>query len=178
MEKKFVCPCGLTCCDCLFYKKEINDTAKKLKQLIKDSRLDVFLKLIIENAGWKAIAKHLGADEQQFYRLFKSFDKLPEFLTVLDSIIKLQCTSTCREADGCSIGGITHKCAALLCIEDKGYNGCWECSEFESCKNLKFLKANYGETIEGNLKIIKEKGIDAVKSRGDDYYEWQRRLGK
>ena len=25
MDKKLVCPCGLTCCDCLFYKKEIYD---------------------------------------------------------------------------------------------------------------------------------------------------------
>ena len=32
MEKKFVCPGGLACCDCLFYKPEIYDTAKKLKR--------------------------------------------------------------------------------------------------------------------------------------------------
>jgi hypothetical protein len=33
MEKNLVCPCGLTCCDCLFYKSEIYDAALLKKSM-------------------------------------------------------------------------------------------------------------------------------------------------
>lgn len=46
MDKKLVCPCGLTCCDCLFYKTEIYETAKKLRKLIIEHELDKFLNIL------------------------------------------------------------------------------------------------------------------------------------
>jgi len=55
MDRKLVCPCGLTCCDCLFYKSEIYESAIKLKEVIKDSQLDIFLRLISEKESWEAI---------------------------------------------------------------------------------------------------------------------------
>ncbi len=175
MDPKFVCPCGLTCWDCLFYKPEIYKTAIKLKDLIKSSQFDVFLGLIVKNESWNAMAEHIGADRKNLSRYFKSFKKLPDFLTVLDGIINLQCKETCQEAGGCSIGGVTHACAALKCVKSKGYNGCWDCTEVETCENLNFLKRSYGETIEGNLELIIEKGINAVQSRGNKYYGWQKK---
>ena len=113
MDSKLVCPCGLTCCDCLFYKSEIYETARKLKELIKASQLDTFLNLIIENKGWNGIAKHLGQDGSEIGQYFESFKKMPDFLNVLDGIIKLQCKKACQESGGCSLGGVTHKCEAL-----------------------------------------------------------------
>lgn len=103
---------------------------------------------------------------------------MPEFLDVLDGLIKLQCKTTCQEVGGCSIGGTTHECDALKCIKSKGFDGCWDCSEYEGCEKLNFLKRGYGETIEGNLKIIKEEGFDEVKPRGNKYYTWQRKMNK
>ncbi len=175
MDKKYVCPCGLTCCDCLFYKSEIYKTAEKLKNLIKDSQLDTFLSLISKNEDWKAIAKHLSQDENQVGEYFELFKKMPDFLNILNGLIKLQCKETCQESGGCSMGGVTHECEAVKCINSKGYDGCWDCAELESCAKLNFLKRNYGETIEGNLKIIKQHGVEAVKSRGNRYYAWQRK---
>jgi len=175
MDSKLVCPCGLTCCDCLFYKSQIYEIAGKLKELIKASQLDTFLNLIIENKGWNGIAKHLGQDGSEIGQYFESFKKMPDFLNVLDGIIKLQCKTTCQESGGCSLGGITHECEALKCIRSKRYDGCWDCAEVGSCDKLTFLKRNYGETIEGNLRIIKDEGIEAVKSRGNKYYAWQRK---
>ncbi len=175
MDKTFVSPCGLTCCDCLFHKKEIYETASKLKALIKESQLDIFLGLISKNETWKAIAEHKCDDASEMGELFKPFQKMPEFLDVLDGIVKIQCKRTCQEERGCSIGGVTRECLVLKCIKSKGYDGCWNCSEIKNCDKLIFLKRAYGETIEGNLAIIKEKGVDAVASRGNRYYAWQRK---
>jgi hypothetical protein len=159
----------------LFYKEEIYQTARKLKEVIRISQLDKFLNLIIRNKGWNGIASHLGQDSSAIEKHFRSFDKLPAFMEVLEGIINLQCKTTCQESGGCSIGGVTHKCEALKCINEKGLEGCWQCGEFKNCEKLSFLRKNYGETIDGNLKIIKNEGVGAVKSRGNEYYAWQRR---
>jgi hypothetical protein len=175
MDKEFVCPCGLTCCDCLFYKPEIYETAKQLRDLIQSSQLDTFLKLIVRYQGWNGIAKHLGQESTVLEKHFEPFAKLPDFMEVLEGIINLQCPATCREAGGCSIGGITHTCDALRCIQANGFEGCWQCQDFEACDKLSLLRRNYGETIVGNLRTIRDEGIEAVTSRGNRYYAWQRR---
>jgi hypothetical protein len=175
MEDKFVCPYGLICCDCLFYKSEIYDTARKLRNVIKDSQLDIFLNKITKNEGWEPIAKHLSKDGAEIAKYFEAFKKLPNFLYVLDGLIQLQCKKTCREAGGCSMGEVTHRCEAVKCVKSRGYDGCWQCSEFESCEKLNFLKRGYGKTIEDNLSTIKKKGIGAIKSRENKYYAWQRK---
>lgn len=177
MDKKLVCPCGLTCCDCLFYKSEIYETAYKLKELIKEHELDKFLTILSKN--WRAMEDLLELSEDQLSegigKQFEVFKQIQEFMNVLDGIVKLQCKTTCREMGGCSFGGNTHECKALKCIKSKKYDGCWQCSEFENCDKLKFLKNGYGYVIEDNLKTIKEKGFEAVKSRGNKYYAWQRK---
>jgi hypothetical protein len=180
MEKKLVCPCGLTCCDCLYYKSEIYEAANKLKELIREHELDTFLTRCSNKKTWMMIGEHLGLSENQMWdgigKQFDVFKQIPEFMHVLDGIIKLQCKTTCQEAGGCSVGGNKHECKALKCIKSRGYDGCWHCSELEDCDKLKFLKNSYGYVIEDNLKTIKDKGVEAVKSRGDKYYEWQRKI--
>jgi len=174
MDPKFVCPCGLTCCECLFYKTEIYETAKKLRGLIQDSQWDTFINLIIKNKGWDGIARHMGQEGSKIKPYFEPFEKMPDFLNVLDGIINLQCKRTCQESGGCSLGGVTRECEALRCLRAKGYGGCWDCGEVEHCEKLTFLKKSYGETIEGNLRIIKDEGVGAVRPRGNKYYAWQR----
>jgi len=39
---------------------------------------------------------------------------MPKFLEILGNIIKLQCTKTCQETGGCSVGGIVHKGIAVV----------------------------------------------------------------
>lgn len=83
MKKKYVCPCGLVCCDCLFYKPEIYDTAKKLKKTIKDSQWDFFISGNVKNESWNVIAKHLNEEGTEIAKYFESFKKLSEFFTRL-----------------------------------------------------------------------------------------------
>jgi hypothetical protein len=107
----------------LFYKAEIYATASKLRTLIKESQLDIFLGLISKPESWNAMAEHLGEDGNELGQYFKPFRKMSDFLEVLDSLIKIQCRSTCQEAEGCSMGGVTRECLALKCIKSKGYDG-------------------------------------------------------
>lgn len=72
--------------------------------------------------------------------------------------------------------GTTKECAAIKCVKEKKLDGCWECREKDNCEKLLFQKMSYGKTIDENFRIINEQGIEAVPSRGDDYYEWQRRM--
>lgn len=181
MDKNLVCPCGLTCCDCMFFfKKEVYEAAYKLKELIEEQQLDKFLTICSKENTWTAMGKHLDLDEnlieEKLGKKFNVFKEMPTFMNVLDGIIKIQCKATCQEADGCSNGGETKQCKALKCLKSKNYDGCWQCAEYENCDKLKFLKLSYGYVIEDNLKIIKENGVEAVKSRGNKYYEWQRRM--
>jgi hypothetical protein len=179
MDEKLVCPCGLTCCDCLFYKSEIYEAAQKLRDLIKINDLDVFFNNFSNRKNWELIAieMHLS-DDQAWEKVGQYFDRFKEmttFMNILDGIINVQCKATCQEKGGCSAGGSTHQCNTVRCVKSKGYNGCWQCDEFENCDKLKFLKNRYGFIIEENLRTAKEKGVEAVKSHGNRYYAWQRR---
>lgn len=179
MDSKFVCPCGLVCCDCLFHKEEIYETARRLKEAIAANQLDKFLALCSSRQTWTAMGEHLGLEpgesEDTLGRQFAAFEQLPTFMHVLDALINLHCKSTCREAGGCQIGGVRHECLALQCLKERGYEGCWQCGEVSGCDKLAFLKAGYGSVIEENLRTAREKGPEAVQLRGDKYYAWQRR---
>lgn len=178
MEEKYVCPCGLTCCDCMFYKTEIFDSARKLSQLIDESQINIFLSLMSKNEVNSAVAYHLNEDKDKFNRNFKPFENMDIFLEVLNGLANIQCKTTCRESGGCSMCGTTKECSAIKCLKDKKLNGCWECPDNTNCSNLIFLRKSYGETIDDNYKIINEKGIQALHSRGNNYYEWQKRMNK
>jgi hypothetical protein len=175
MDKKMVCACGLACCDCLFHTSELYETAEKLKGLIEKSQFDVFIKLMSGNKDRTGIKKFLSLDDQQVSAYSELFDKLPQLLVGLDAVIKLQCKTTCRESGGCAVGGVTHECVVLKCLRVRKFQGCWECGDTGNCDKLAFLKKNYGETIEGNLKIIKNEGFEVLKPRGNKYYSWQRK---
>lgn len=176
MDRRYVCACGLTCCDCLFYRTNIYEAAKDLKRILDETKVGAFLSILSKEEVNAAVADHLDTNRTAFYANFRSFQKLPEFLEVLNSLIDLQCTKTCPETGGCSMCGTTKSCVTIQCVQEKKLNGCWECEGNEVCEKLAFQRMSYGKTIKENFKIIREKGIEAVPSRGDDYYEWQRRL--
>jgi electron transport complex protein RnfB len=136
MDRTLVCPCGLTCCDCLFHRKEIYEAARHLRNVLSSSQLDTFLRLIVQNEGWKGIAAHLGQSSSTIKQHFESLAEMPTFLHVLDGIIDLQCKTTCRESGGCSIGGVTRTCEALTCVEEKDLEGCWQCGDFRDCAKM------------------------------------------
>jgi len=178
MEKKYVCPCGLTCCDCLFYKKEFFESAHAMKKLIEEYRFDYFYNLLSRKKINGKMAEHLKQEKFEYIEKFSIFETMPDFVKTLDGIISIQCKNTCRENNGCSIGGVTHACDVLTCVNEKYIEGCWECTEHQTCKKLSFQKSNYGKTISENIELLKNQGTDSLQARGNQYYEWQRKIIK
>ena len=176
MEEKYVCPCGLTCCDCLFYNKEFFDAAKTMKRLIDKHRFDIFFGMMSKSEASAHIAAHLNRDGTQLAAMFRVFEHMPEFVKVLEGLMAVQCQQTCREKNGCSIGGATHQCEAIACVNSKGIEGCWKCAEYRTCAKLTFQRRSYGKTVAENLAQLERKGTDSLRSRGNQYYEWQRKM--
>jgi hypothetical protein len=172
MESKYIAPCGMTCCDCLFYNSNIYQAARKFKEVIVEHQFDKFL-------------SHFSKSNLSFFHDFK---KMEEFMAMLDKIISMQCENVCSENGGCSIprvdevmGGIvkeSHKCNVLICIESKGYQGCWECNELESCDKKKFFTYTYGNSPVETCKVVRDFGKKAVNPRGNKYYKWQQKASK
>jgi len=168
MEAKYIAPCGMTCCDCNLYKSDIYEAARTFKEVIEKHEFDTFL-------------ANFSKTNLSFFHDFK---KIPEFMAMLEKIISMQCENVCSEAKGCSIpqvdeimGGIvkeSNKCNVLICIESKGYEGCWECNELESCEKKKFFRI-YGNVPVENCILVRDFGKDAVKPRGNKYYIWQQK---
>jgi hypothetical protein len=178
MESKYVSACGLTCCDCLFYKTEFFQAARTMKMLIDEYRFDVFFNSLSKRETSGAIASHLRRNGAQLEDMFRVFEHIPDFVKVLEGIIAIECKHTCREENGCSIGGTPHQCAALECVKSKGLEGCWKCTEFKTCDKLAFQKKAYGKTVTENLAHLERVGANSLRPRGNQYYEWQRKMIK
>jgi len=74
-------------------------------------------------------------------------DPSPQFKKELKNLVSLRCPKVCKE------GGGKSDCIIRKCCLKKGLNGCWECSDFETCKSLK-------EQFVSNIKKIKKLGFD------------------
>jgi Protein of unknown function (DUF3795) len=140
--------CGLYCGDCIRYKSKASDLAD---ELLKE----------LEKTQFKYYAKVKQSQIQDF-------DHYDPMLKLLGHISKLRCEVPCRlGGDGC-IGS----CEIIACVKDKSFGGCWECSEFETCESLAFLKPFHGDTPRNNLRKIKEFGISAWAKHRGKCYPW------
>ncbi len=86
------------------------------------------------------------------YSFGKDFKNYDECYKVLGAMVKFRCRSGCRN------GGGSPFCKIRKCAQKKEFDGCWECVEFETCKELKFLENVHEDAHIKNLKTIKKKG--------------------
>jgi len=126
--------CGLYCGDCHGYNGRIPDLARDLRKELRACHYEKFANFI--------------ADEG-FGKTFKGYDKCYE---VLGAMVKFRCKKGCRN------GGGPPFCKIRNCCTKKSYDGCWECTEFEKCEKLDFLKPVHGDAHIKNLQTIKKKG--------------------
>jgi hypothetical protein len=115
--------CGLNCEVCFGYRMTVSEAAKSLRRELRAAKLKSF---------WQEIPM-LGE-----YELFKK---------ALDGLAMLRCPKGCRS------GGGNPWCKIRKCSVKKGFIGCWECTDFETCDKLPEVYLN-------NLKRIKKVGID------------------
>jgi hypothetical protein len=142
-NKGLIAYCGLYCGDCFGYKGTIADLARDLRKELRQVRFD-------------RTARGLS----KYFKQFENYDQCYELLGLF---VKFRCKRTCHN------GGGPPFCKIRTCCVKKGLYGCWECSEFETCKKLKFLVGVHGEGHVRNLRILKKKGVKAFL-KGKKYW--------
>jgi hypothetical protein len=133
-NKPIISYCGLFCSECFSHVGRIADLSRDLRKELRQERFD-------------KTAESLSA-----VSFFKIFNKYPDCYEVLGAMVRLRCKKGCRE------GGGDPFCAIRRCCVKKGFEGCWECEEFEDCRKMDFLKTNHGDAHIKNLRKIRKKG--------------------
>ncbi|MDY6965132.1 MAG: DUF3795 domain-containing protein [Halobacteriota archaeon] len=141
-DKDLIAYCGLYCGDCINYKGEIADLARDLRKRLREAKFDRVSKGLL--------------------KYFKEFDNYETCYEVLGAMVRLRCNRACLN------GGGNPSCRIRKCCQKKEIRGCWECSEFESCKKFDFLESIHADANLKNLKRIKKKGQDKfIKGKRD-----------
>ena len=122
-DRNLIAYCGLNCAECFSYKRTVSEAAKSLRREMRAAKL---------KEAWKDIP---------FLGEYEPFKK------ALDGLAMLRCTKGCRD------GGGNPWCKIRKCCQKKGFDGCWQCADFETCDKLveRYVKC---------LKQIKKLGID------------------
>ncbi len=126
--------CGLYCGDCHAFKGRISDLAISLRKELRRTDYEKFAKFISKYSEGKDL---------------KNFN---DAYNVLGAIAAFRCDKGCRE------GGGSNACRIRQCCIGKGYEGCWQCKEFEKCKNLDVHNMLHGDAHRKNLRTIQKKG--------------------
>lgn len=132
-NKNLIACCGLYCGDCPFHKTEGN-----IPNLARD------LRKVLRQNNFEVIAKEIPFKE------FKDYKKCYE---CLGAMVKLRCKRACKS------GGGNPFCKIRKCSQKKGYEGCWECSDFEKCGKLKQMTTVHKNALLLNLKNIRRHGL-------------------
>ncbi len=145
-DSKRTAYCGLYCGDCIPFNQPLFDTAEKLRKELQKQQFDKY--------------EGLKAQENP------AFNDYETFVRVLSALIELRCTKTCRD------GGGRPDCKIRNCARKKAVEGCWECSNFETCELLEPLSDYHGATPKNNLRLIKEYGIENWADKRGRHYVW------
>ena len=135
-DSNLIAFCGLYCGDCHGYAGKIPDLARDLRKELREIHYDKFASFI---------------STYSFGKDFKNYD---ECYKVLGAMVKFRCRKGCRG------GGGSPFCKIRKCVQKRELDGCWECTEFEKCKELEFLEHVHGDAHIKNLRVIKRKGKD------------------
>lgn len=128
--------CGLYCGDCHGYQQKIPDLARDLRKELRKSKYQKFADFLSTHS---------------FGQSFRDYDKCYQ---VLGTMVKFRCHK------GCRAGGGPPFCKIRKCCQKNGLVGCWECTEFESCDKLDFLRPVHDEGHIRNLRVLKKKGAE------------------
>ncbi len=146
-DRRFTAYCGLYCKDCIPSDEALFKALGELKQRLDETGFDEYARLMA------------GSDPK--------FNDYPAFREVLGEIEKLKCAKFCRDG-GCETG-----CHIRTCAVEKGFDGCWECADFHGCNLLVPLK-DVHPSLENNLEMVREHGIDGWSGRRGKHSKWSK----
>ncbi|MCP4129807.1 MAG: DUF3795 domain-containing protein [bacterium] len=135
-DRNLIAYCGLYCGDCFGYKGVIADLARDLRKELRAAKF-------ARTAEFMATFP--------FFKVFKNYN---EAYAVMGQLVKLRCKKACKG------GGGPPFCKMKKCCQKKGFEGCWECDGFETCKKLDFLKPSHDDAHIKNLKKLRKQGVD------------------
>lgn len=141
-DENLIAYCGLYCGNCFFYKGEIADLARDLRKKLREAKLN--------------------QNYIEFSKFAKEFKSYPQCYEVLGAMVKMRCK-------GCKNGGRPPFCKIRNCCQKKGFEGCWQCDEFETCEKLSFSEPTHKDVHIKNLRKIKKWGIDKFLERNRDW---------
>jgi len=133
-QENLITYCGLYCGDCYGFNGKIPNLARDLRLELRKSKFDKFAAFMSQTG--------FGKD-------FKNYD---ECYRVLGAMVKFRCKRGCRN------GGGSPFCKIRICSQEKGFEGCWICGEFEKCEKLEFLSHVHGDAHKKNLRRLKRLG--------------------
>lgn len=84
------------------------------------------------------------------------FDNYQECYECLGAMVNLRCK-------GCKYGFRSKFCKIAKCTQKKGYQGCCECDEFQTCQN--FFKSIHKDVNTKNLRKIKRQELEGFLKR-------------
>jgi len=145
-NNELIAYCGLYCGDCIGYRQKAAVLSRDLRKELRETKFE-------------KTAEYLST--MPFFSKYKNYKECYE---VLGEIVKMRCKRACRG------GGGPPFCKMRKCCQKKGFKGCWECDEFETCKKLDFLKPNHGDAHIKNLRRIKKQGLDKFLIGKRDWY--------
>ena len=147
--------CGLYCGDCIRYRSRASDLARELLCELHNTEF-----------GKYAAIKSSSVNQLD---AVKKFEHYGECCEVLETIVALQCNSPCRIGGGCP----TFSCGVLACCREKGFDGCWQCDEFEKCQRFESFRAIHGDSPRQNLRAVRKFGLDKWVEHRHKCYVWQ-----
>jgi hypothetical protein len=147
-EAELTAYCGLYCGDCIRFRSKATQLAKDLKSELKAAQFDKY-----------AAVKSAAVKELEHYN---------ECLEVLGAIVRLGCDTPCQAGgEGCS-----EPCLIKRCVQSKNLNGCWECDTFEMCDKFEFLRPVHADAAKGNLRKIRNYGLNKWAKYRGEFYPW------
>ncbi|MCX5645382.1 MAG: DUF3795 domain-containing protein [Phycisphaerae bacterium] len=138
--------CGLHCGDCIPSNRPLFDAAERLRAELQKCQLDKY-------ARYKSNGNRAFAD-------------FGTFREVLDAILTLPCPKPCFH------GGGRPDCPIRACAQEKGMEGCWQCTTFETCTLLEPMAACHGNTVSHNLRTIRQFGVEQWADKRGKHYLW------
>lgn len=132
-DEELVAFCGINCKDCRARSERRLKLAKLFKESLQELPLDLFKEILPP---------------------FKKVDQVMEFLEFFPRLGGTQtCCTSIKEPCG------NPACEIRICVKNKGYRTCAECTEYRTCSKLDFLKP-YHTTLLSDLDFIKKSGFD------------------
>ena len=127
--------CGLHCGDCPNRSGEIADLARDLRKKLREYHFE-------------RVAPGLAT----FFKPFANYELCYE---TLGAMVRLRCKRACRDNGG------PPQCKIRNCSRTRDFQGCWQCTDFETCEKLRFLTPTHGDAYRKNLRTINKRGVDA-----------------